>query len=446
MKIAIIGAGVSGASLFSILANHSNAKVTLIDAAEEPGTGNSSYFNNSHTLHRGDVETNYTADKAIKARLSAQMIEHWALSLSSTGYGIVCKVPKTLLAVGEEEIERLLEHYDRVKEHYPNLKLIGADELKQLEPDLMHQRGDEQVIALRDSKGYAHANFGKLAHSLVDSVPNHEADKRFYHNVKKIHRVLNVDGKTGNEASSVIIRSQHCAFHADMVVVCAGAKSREMIDIPSIVDLPIGGNYFVANRYSIEGKVYVVQPESAPFAAMHAEGSLGVTTFGPTTLAIPSLERRSISNTLRYVLGLRIGSMRVLARQIAISSDVFAYLLENWLYQLPFLGKVYAARRLRRIVPALKWWHLKRAKRGGVRAQPIHKEHGPILGELNYVEDNGVVMSRLSVGIGATACIYNAIEDAYWLEQNRGLIIDWEGVVGQFGPSVTDCLRLLREA
>ena len=61
----IVGAGVSGAAQFFTAGKYTNiGKVALIEKESSAGMVNSSSENNSQTLHEGDIETNYSLEKA----------------------------------------------------------------------------------------------------------------------------------------------------------------------------------------------------------------------------------------------------------------------------------------------------------------------------------------------------------------------------------------------
>lgn len=78
--VAIIGAGISGSALFYALTHYTDLKrVVLLEKYEAPATLSSSGNNNSQTIHAGDIETNYTFEKAKKVARSAEMLVSYAL-------------------------------------------------------------------------------------------------------------------------------------------------------------------------------------------------------------------------------------------------------------------------------------------------------------------------------------------------------------------------------
>src|SRR6185503_224060 len=63
-EVAIVGGGIIGTALLYALARYTNiSHIVLLEKHAAFATVNSSSDNNSQTLHFGDIETNYTADK-----------------------------------------------------------------------------------------------------------------------------------------------------------------------------------------------------------------------------------------------------------------------------------------------------------------------------------------------------------------------------------------------
>ena len=64
--VLIIGGGVSGTALLYELAQFTDLKnIALLEKYDSVAAVNSSARNNSQTLHCGDIETNYTLEKAV---------------------------------------------------------------------------------------------------------------------------------------------------------------------------------------------------------------------------------------------------------------------------------------------------------------------------------------------------------------------------------------------
>ena len=82
--VIIIGGGISGTALLYLLAQYSDINdVMLLEKYNVIANVNSHGRNNSQTLHCGDIETNYTLEKALQVQASANMVVRYADRLNS---------------------------------------------------------------------------------------------------------------------------------------------------------------------------------------------------------------------------------------------------------------------------------------------------------------------------------------------------------------------------
>ncbi len=67
VDVAIIGGGISGTALLYLLARYTDiGHIALLEKYPAVAQINSHGRNNSQTLHCGDIETNYTLEKALQ--------------------------------------------------------------------------------------------------------------------------------------------------------------------------------------------------------------------------------------------------------------------------------------------------------------------------------------------------------------------------------------------
>ena len=79
-EVAVIGGGISGTALLYSLSNYTNLnRIVLIEKNPEVALGNSHKTSNSQTLHFGDIETNYTLEKAQKVKRAASLVKNYIL-------------------------------------------------------------------------------------------------------------------------------------------------------------------------------------------------------------------------------------------------------------------------------------------------------------------------------------------------------------------------------
>ena len=73
----IIGAGVTGSALLYMCGRYTNIKrIALVEKYDSPARVNSMPTHNSQTLHCGDIETNYSLDKALEVQRAAMMLRN----------------------------------------------------------------------------------------------------------------------------------------------------------------------------------------------------------------------------------------------------------------------------------------------------------------------------------------------------------------------------------
>ncbi|MBP9616367.1 MAG: FAD-dependent oxidoreductase, partial [Aliarcobacter sp.] len=103
-EVVIVGGGISGAALFYELAKYTTTKsICLLEKYEDLATLNSKGSSNSQTIHVGDIETNYTLDKAKITKRTAKMIEKFCLQYDLQEK-IMFKHQKMALGVGQKEV------------------------------------------------------------------------------------------------------------------------------------------------------------------------------------------------------------------------------------------------------------------------------------------------------------------------------------------------------
>ncbi len=104
-KVAIIGGGISGTALLYSLSNYTNIDpIVLIEKNQEVALINSHKTSNSQTLHFGDIETNYTLEKAQKVNKAASLVKNYILR-NEHHKDTYTKYHKMVLAIGKELTE-----------------------------------------------------------------------------------------------------------------------------------------------------------------------------------------------------------------------------------------------------------------------------------------------------------------------------------------------------
>jgi malate dehydrogenase (quinone) len=420
-EVVIVGGGISGAALFYELAKYSTAKnICLLEKYEDLATLNSKGTSNSQTIHVGDIETNYTLDKAKITKRTAKMIEKFCLQYNLQDK-IMFKHQKMALGVGEKEVEFITKRYHEFKEIFPYLELWDKEKLRELEPKLVYadkeQTKDrpEPIIAMGAKDEYTTVDYGEMTKELAKAGQNADASKTtdifFNSEVEEIEKV-------GNKFKLTTVNGT--VYTADFVVVDAGAHSlylaHKMGYGKHMGSLSMAGSFYITNGEFLNGKVYMVQNDKLPFAALHGDPDIlenGKTRFGPTALALLVLERykggKSIFQCLKTM---NIdGSIIKIFWDLLKDSEIRNYVFKNFLFEVPGINKGLFVKDARKIVPSLSVDDLEYAKGfGGVRPQVLNKtEKKLMLGEAS-LNENGIIFN-MTPSPGATSCLGNAQRD-----------------------------------
>ena len=408
---AIIGGGVSGCSLLFTLARYTDINnIILFEKYDEVSQLNSNPKANSQTLHVGDIESNYTLEKAKKVKESSSMIKNYIENfqeINITGF----KSDKMLLAVGEDEIKELKARYTEFKELYSYLELWDEKFLATFEPKLLENR-KEPIMAMGARGQITTVDYKKLSESFIQK--SLDTDKniqmRYNEEVTKITR---------EEDGYYKITSDTTNFRAKSIVVNAGAYSllfaQDMGYGEEYATLPIGGSFFFTKEKLLNSKVYTMQNPKLPFAAIHADPDCTQnwnTRFGPTAFALPKLERYHSLHLKDLINALNIDKdVTQVYMNLFKDSTIRRYIFKNAIEEIPFIGKEVFVHDAQKVIPSLKVSDLTFAEGyGGMRPQIIDKKrHELLLGEAK-ISKNGIIFN-MTPSPGATSSLAIAMQD-----------------------------------
>jgi malate dehydrogenase (quinone) len=416
-EVAIIGGGICGTSLLYTLSNYTNVKsIVLVEKHQEIALVNSCKTSNSQTLHFGDIETNYTLEKAEKVNRSSSLVKNYLLQ-KDPDREIYSKYHKMVLAVGTEEVAQLKTRYQEFKQLFPELRLIDRDEINEIEPNVLIGRNPaEEIIALFTTEGYT-IDFQKLAQSfLQQAIHANSPANQIDPTAKKIDLMMDTKVKQIRRVGDIYhIQTDRDPIMAKVVAITAGAHS--LLFAKSLgygLDyalLTIAGNFYLAPGV-LNGKVYTMQIKKIPFAAIHGDPEVHdptLTRFGPTAKVTLMLERHNYATVLDYfqTAGLSWSAIKSFVR-IVSDETIWKYLLRNLSYDLPIIGKRLFLQEARKIVPRLKLADLKLAKGyGGIRPQIINLKTQKLeLGEFQISGDH--ISFNVTPSPGASTCLHNA--------------------------------------
>lgn len=419
-EVVVIGGGITGAALLYELARYTDIKnIALVEKYEGIATLNSKGTANSQTIHCGDIETNYTFEKAKKVKLTADMVVKYGLQ-----YGYQNKFmfanQKMVMGVGEREVDIIKERFEIFKELYPYLELFDKEKLKEIEPKIVFdENGNERpenIISMGVQKEvYTTINYGAMAISLTENAKKQEN--------KTCDIFLNTEvlGITHIGDKFFLRTRNNMAISANFVVVDAGAHSlwlaHRMGYGKNMGCLSMAGSFYLTKQHLLNGKVYMVQNPKLPFAALHGDPDIladGCTRFGPTALALPKLERyKGLKSVPEYFQTLNFSKEVVqILWDLIKDSDIRNYVFRNYLFEIPEIGKKLFVEDAKKIVPSLKTEDIYYAKGfGGVRPQVLNRtEKKLMLGEASIDTEKGIIFN-MTPSPGATSCLGNAERD-----------------------------------
>jgi malate dehydrogenase (quinone) len=411
--VLIVGGGVTGTALLYALSNYTNIKnVGIIEKYSDFGLVNSASYNNSQTLHFGDIETNYSLEKARSVKSMADMVMRYVETekKSPDDLHIFSKYSKMVLAVGKNQVKELRDRYPAFSQLFPNLKMIGREEIGKIEPRVLDGRDpDQEILALVTQDGYT-IDFKKLCHSFV----NNSLRKNPVMDIRLNTKLLSIN----KQGDKYLIKTNKGDILTPVVVISAGGHSlmyaKSLGYGKNLSVLSMAGSFYTAPKV-LNGKVYTIQVPKLPFAAIHGDPEVhnaNITRFGPTAKPIFQLERHNWSTFSEYWKTFGIGINPVISLlKIIFDKVLLSYIFVNFLYDLPFLGRRLFIKEIRKIVPSIKLSELKFAKGiGGTRPQIVNNTTRKLeMGEAKLSGDN--IIFNITPSPGASTCLGNAYVD-----------------------------------
>lgn len=428
--VVIVGGGVAGSALLYALAAFTDLKrIALVEKYPRVASVNSRASNNSQTIHCGDIETNYSLEKALKVRRSAEMLVRYAEQLpTAQKEKVIHRFPKMVIGVGAEECAVIRQRYETFKPHFANMQLLEKDQIAEVEPSVVKVNGGdrpEELVAIAILDEYTAINYGSLSQSFVEqaqATSGKTVDLKLGAAVRAIEPVgENYRITTANES-----------LIAKFVVVSAGGHSLLFAHRMGIglnySCLPVAGNFYFTPQV-LNGKVYTVQNDKLPFAAIHGDPDItvpGKTRFGPTALPLPLLERNNLKTVVDYLEVLKLDrTVTAVLWDLFKVSDIRNYIFKNMAFEVPVLDRRLFLKDARKIVPSLQLTDLEFAQGvGGIRPQLIDRsERKLILGQAEIDPGNGICFN-ITPSPGATTCLGNAEQDVLRIQQHLGCEFD----------------------
>ncbi|GMB96320.1 FAD-dependent oxidoreductase [Helicobacter sp. NHP22-001] len=445
--VAIIGGGVSGCAAFWVLSQYTDLKrIAIVDKREALAKVSSSAKANSQTIHDGSIETNYTAQKARKVKLSADKVRHYAFNKGLQNKAIF-ECQKMAIGVGDVECAFITQRHEEFQEIYPGLTFFDKKKVKEIEPQvILEDHGlerPENVVGSGFEKDWCAMNYALLSENFVSEAmaikPHNQVFLNFH--------VETIEKRLGDWA---LISDETDEIYAKYILVNAGSYALPLAQSLGYgLDLgcmPVAGSfYFVPDL--LRGKVYTVQNPKLPFAALHGDPDVvikGRTRIGPTALAMPKLER---NKKLLKGLSWELLKMDFNADVLNIVFDLFVerdirnYVFKNMVFEVPYIGKRKFLHDARKIIPSLSLTDLHYAHGfGEVRPQVLDRtKRKLVLGEKRIKTNQGITFN-MTPSPGATSCLQNALIDAQEIAKYLGVDFALERFYEDLSPEELDTL------
>ncbi|MFB6215868.1 MAG: FAD-dependent oxidoreductase, partial [Candidatus Aenigmatarchaeota archaeon] len=385
--------------------------VALVEKEEELGEINSHHTMNSQTLHFGDIETNYSLEKAKEVKEGSEMVAGY-LEDKDPERKMHSKRSKMVLAVGDSEVEKLEKRYDEegFGDLYPKLEKIGREDLEEIEPKVVDGRETgKEMLALQTPDGYT-VDYGKVTKSFAREVQDNGSAEIFTD--EKVQSIR-------DDEEGFTVKTSDREIKSDVVVVSAGPQTLKFAKKMGYGEhmslLPIAGSFFLAEKGYLNGKVYTLQMKGLPFAAVHGDADVhdqGITRFGPTAKLVPTLERGKLSTILGFLQAFNLDLNGFLSyANVLWDRTLFSYVIKNLVYDLPLVGRAAFLPHVKKVVPEAGFTDIKRAKGyGGVRPQIVDTERRSLdLGEARI--DGEKILFNITPSPGASNCLKNALKN-----------------------------------
>jgi len=459
--VLIVGGGVCGTALLFTLARYTDlAHITLVERYDQLAQVNSKATSNSQTIHCGDIETNYTLEKALRVKRTAEMIGRYG-DLLDPGSRDRCvfRTPKMVLAVGPRECGLLRERFQLFSPHFPAMELLEKHQIAEWEPQVALVNGTlrpEELLAIGIRLSPTAVDYEALSESFVAMANDAVSGGDRVVDVRLSTRVLQIEPQgdhylvelaPGEGGASTRLRARH-------VVVNAGAHSlllaQKMGYGLEYSCLPVAGSFYFTPDL-LRGKVYTVQNDKLPFAALHGDPDVrspGKTRLGPTALLLPLLERYRPASFWEFLRVLRLdGAVLAVLRQLFGDTDIRDYIIRNLLFEVPWLRRRLFLADARKIVPSLQLDDLRFAEGyGGVRPQLIDRQSRRLmLGEVSIPARPGLSFN-VTPSPGGTCCLGNAERDALAIRDHLGCHFDHARLVRELVGEDTGCDEVPRAA
>lgn len=362
----VIGAGVIGITMaLELKKRFPDQKIIIIEKESEAGFHASG--RNSGVLHAGFY---YTAD-SLKARFcrdgNRAMTQYCLennLKINQNG--------KLVITKNELELNTLQTLYDRGIKNGVNLKLISAQEAREIEPRV---RTVEKAIFSPDTSS---VNPKEVMQSLIEKAAVQGIEISYEESYLSIDRVKKVviTNKRKIQAGFVI---NAAGLYADKIAKHFGFGEHYEI-------VPFKGLYLYSDESvgSLKTHVYPVPDLNYPFLGVHftitAQGKIKI---GPT--AIPAFWREQYKGLSQFSIS---EMLQILKREAILLAQNKFHFRKVAFYEMKKYSKSFLARQATYMIDGMDINQYKTWGKPGIRAQLIDKQTNELMTDFCYEGDD----------------------------------------------------------
>lgn len=252
--VAIVGGGIVGLAVArELLLRRPGTRLVVLEKERKIAQHQTGH--NSGVIHSGI----YYAPGSLKAQLCVAGAGEMMRYCDENGIPWQ-RCGKVIVATEASELPRLQSLYERgTANGVPGLKMIEADELREVEP---HVRG---VRALW-SPNTGIVDYTQVARAYAEDIAERGGEIRTAHEVTAIQR----------RGGSTLLTTVSGELEAKAVITCAGVYSDRVSQMtgagrePRIV--PFRGDYYILNparRHLVRSNIYPVPDPDFPFLGVH---------------------------------------------------------------------------------------------------------------------------------------------------------------------------------
>ncbi len=380
--ICIIGGGIVGlATAYQISKKHPKLKLAVLE--KETSLAKHQTGHNSGVLHTG-IYYKPGSLKAMNCRNGKQAMEQFCQE-----QGIDHELcGKIIVALNDEEVQRMENIYQRGQENGVNCKIISREEMLEIEP---HVAG-VQAIHVPEC---GIVNYKQVCLRLGKIIQEKEENKIFLgHQVTKIR----------NLTTSLVVETDKQQIECKHLINCGGLHSDKLTKLggqkPTAKIIPFKGEYFELKKnakHLCKNLIYPVPDPAFPFLGVHFTRMIdGTVECGPN--AVLAFGREAYGK-----FDLNLKDLLESITYPGFQKMAIKHWKMGWGEMWRSYNKGAFVKALRRLIPEIEASHLVSAP-AGIRAQAV-SPRGALVDDFLIDDNNRVINVCNAPSPAATASL-----------------------------------------